>query len=172
MLKSHNKKKWWRIEVAGYGEHSCYQLLFCVSINVIFKRKVLFFNIYYKFTQRSRFYGSPNSVGWNHSARMVFQKFVPYHSWSNQHPRRSQDKLFLGKYFEKLIFSMHSCATSFNSNLTQGSIIKMDNFLPKYANNDVYFKPVNSLWGYANSRMSKYMVRCLFNSNKLLRLLA
>ena len=101
-----------------------------------------------------------------------WQKFVPYHSWWNQHPRRSQDKLSLGKYFEKLIFSMHSFATSFNSNLTQGSIIKMDKFLPKYANDDVYFKPVNSLWGYANSRMSKYMVRCLFNSNKLLRLLA
>ena len=130
MLKPHKKKKWWRIEVAGYGEHSCYQLLFYVSINVIFKRKVLFLNIYYKFTQRSRFYGSPNSVGWNHSARMVFQKFVPYHSWSNQHPRRSQDKLFLGKYFEKLIFSMHSCATSFNSNLTQGSIIQWIIFCP------------------------------------------
>ena len=141
----------WRtllLSIALLREYQCY-----------FQKKFLFLNIYYKFTQRSRFYGSPNSVGWNHSARMVFKKFVPYHSWWNQHPRRSQDKLPLGKCFEKLIFSMHSCATSFNSNLTQGSIIKTDTFFPKYANDDVYFKPVNLLWGYANSRMSKYIVK-------------
>ena len=89
--------------------------------------KEKFFNFYYKFTQRSRFYGSPNSVGWNHSARKVCPLSQLIKPIIHEEAKTND---FLGKYFEKQIFSMHSCATSFNSNLTQGSIIKWIIFCP------------------------------------------
>ena len=45
--------------------------------------------------------------------------------------------IYFKKIFKGTNFTMYSCATSFKYDLTQGSIMKINNFLRKNANEDM-----------------------------------
>ena len=57
---------------------------------------------------------------------------------------------------------MFPCATSFKSDLTQGSIMKMNIFFHNYANKDMPIREWQNKW---------LAFSCLLNSNRLLSLL-